>query len=56
MAVNAQGRFNKSSWIECHCNHYLTMKAVNPNSLLLGDSIIVELAGYQIVWKNILYH
>ena len=52
MASNTQGNFNKSSWIECYCNHCLTMKVTNPNMLLLGDSIIAGLAQYQIVWKK----
>ena len=29
-----------------------TMKVTNPNTLLLGDSIIDGLARYQIVWKK----
>ena len=52
MALIARGRFNKSSWIECHRNHCLTMKVTNPNALLLGDSIIAGLARYQNVWKK----
>ena len=52
MALNARGRFNESSWIECHRNHCLTMKVTNPNTLLLGDSIIAGLARYQNVWKK----
>ena len=52
MTLNARGRFNKSSWIECHRNHCLTMKVTNPNTLLLGDSIMAGLARYQIVWKK----
>ena len=52
MALIARGRFNKSSWIECHRNHCLTIKVINPNALLLGDSIIAGLARYQIVWKK----
>ena len=30
------------------------IKVTNPNTLLLGDSIIAELARYQIVWKKYL--
>ena len=52
MALNARGRFNKSSWIGCHRNHCFTMKVTNPNTLLLGDSIMAELTRYQIVWKK----
>ena len=52
MALNARGRFNKSTWIERHFNHCLTMNATNPNTLLLGDSIIAGIAQYQIVWKK----
>ena len=52
MALNARERFNKSSWIECHRNHCLTMKFTNPNALLIGDSIIAGLAQYQNVWKK----
>ena len=51
MALNAQGRFNKSSWIECHHKHFFTM---TPNTLLLGDSIKDGLAQYQILWKKYL--
>ena len=46
MALIARGRFNKFSWIECHRNHGLTIKVTNPNTLLLGDSIIAGLAQY----------
>ena len=49
MALNA---LNKSSWIKCHWNHCLTVKVTNPNTLLLGDSIIAGLARYQIIWKK----
>ena len=52
MALNARGRLNKSSWIECHCMHCFTMKVINPNTLLLGYSIIDGLARYQVVWKK----
>ena len=52
MALIAQRCFNKSSWIECHRNHCLSIKVTNPNTLLLGDSIIAGLARYQIVWKK----
>ena len=52
MALIARGRFNKSSWIECHRNHCLTMKVTNPNAFLLGDSIIAGLARYQNIWKK----
>ena len=52
MALNARRRFNKSSWIELHRNHCLTMKVTNPNTLLIGDSIIAGLARYQNVWKK----
>ena len=52
MALNARGRFSKSSWIECHRNHFLTMKVANPNTLLLIEFIIAGLARYQIVWKK----
>ena len=52
MALNTQGRFNKSSWIECHRNPCLKMKVTNPNTLLLGDSIIAGLPRYQNVWKK----
>ena len=52
MALNARGRFNKSSWIQCHRNHSLTMKVTNANALLLGNSIITGLARYQIVRKK----
>ena len=49
MALNARDRFNKSSWIECHGNHCLTIKVTNPNTIPLGDSIIAGLAQYQTV-------
>ena len=52
MALNARGRFDKSSWIECHRKHCFTMKVTNPNKPLLGDSIIDGLAHYHIVWKK----
>ena len=52
MALNARGRFNKSRWIECHRNRYLTIKVTNPNTLLLGDSIIAGVVRCQIVWKK----
>ena len=52
MALNAWGCFSKSSWIECHRNYCLKMKVTNPNTLLLGDSIIAGLARYQNVWKK----
>ena len=52
MVLIAQGRFNKSRWIECHCNHCFTIKVTNPNMLLLGDSIIAGLARYQIARKK----
>ena len=52
MALNARGRFNKSRWIECHRNRYLTIKVTNPNTLLLGDSIIVGVVRCQTVWKK----
>ena len=52
MTLNAQGRFNKSSQIECHRNNYLTIKVKNSKKLLLGDSIIAGLAHYQTVWKK----
>ena len=51
-ALIARVRFNKSSWIKRHCNHCLTMKVTSPNTLLLGDSIIAELARYHIAWKK----
>ena len=52
MALIAQGCFNKSSWIKCHCNHCLTIKVVSSNMLLLGEFIIAGLAQYQVVRKN----
>ena len=52
MALIARGCYNKSSWIECHRNHCLTIKVTNPNTLLSGDSIIAGLARYQTVWKR----
>ena len=52
MALNARGRFNKSSWIECHPKHCFAMEVTNPNTLLLGDSIKDGLARYQIIWKK----
>ena len=52
MALNARGRFIKSSWIKCHRKHCFTMKVTNPNTPLLGDSIIDGLRRYQIVWKE----
>ena len=52
IAFIARGRFNKSSWIECHRNHCLTIKVRNSNTLLLGDSIIAGLAQNQIKWKK----
>ena len=54
MVFIAWGCFNKYSWIESQRNRYLTIKVTNPNTLLLGDSIIAELARYQIVWKKYL--
>ena len=52
MDLIARQRFNKSSWIECHRNHCLTIKVTIPKTLLLGDSIIAELVRNQIVWKR----
>ena len=52
MVLNAPGRFNKSSRIEWHRNHYLTIKVKNSKKLLLEDSIRAGLAHYQIVWKK----
>ena len=52
MTLNAQLRFGKSSWIECHRNHCLTIKATNPNTLLLRDSIIAGLVRYQTVLEK----
>ena len=52
MALIARGLFNKSGWIECHRNHCLTIEVTNPNTLLLGCSIIAGLARYQIEWKK----
>ena len=52
MALNARGRFNKSSWIECHHNPCLTIKVTNPKTFLLGDSKKVGLARYQTVWEK----
>ena len=52
MALIGRGHSKKSSWIECHRIHCLTIKITNPNTLLLGDSIIAGLARYQIVWKK----
>ena len=52
IVLNARGRFNKSNWIEFHCSHCLTIKVTNPNTFLLGDSIIAGLAWYQIIWKK----
>ena len=40
------------SWIECYCNYCLTIKVINPNTFLLGDSIIAGLNQYQFVWKK----
>ena len=52
MALNARGRFNKSSWIECQRNHCVTIKVINPNTLPLGDSITAGIATYQTVWEK----
>ena len=52
IALNARGHFNKSSCIEGHHNHCLTIKVTNPNKLLLGDSIVAGLGRYQAVWKK----
>ena len=52
MALNARRRFNKSSWIEYHGNHCLPIKVTNPNTFLLGDSIMTGLARYQAVWEK----
>ena len=51
---NILTKLDKLSWIECHRNDCLTMKDTDPNTILLGDSIIAGLARYQIAWKNIL--
>ena len=42
---------SKNRWIERHCNHCYTIKFTNPNTLLLADSNIAELAWYPILWK-----
>ena len=52
MVLNARGRFNKSNWIECYRKHCFIMKVTNPNTPLLGDSIIDGLVRCQIVWKK----
>ena len=52
MTLNAQLRFGKSSRIEFHRNHCLTIKVTNPNTLLLRDSIIAGLARYQTVLEK----
>ena len=45
---------SKNRWIERHCNHCYTIKFTNPNTLLLADSNIAELAWYPILWKTYL--
>ena len=52
MTLNAQLRFGKSSRIEFHRNHCLTIKVTNPNTLLLRDSTIAGLARYQTVLEK----
>ena len=42
---------SKNRWIERHCNHCYTIKFTNPNTLLLADTNIAELAWYPILWK-----
>ena len=45
-------RFNKSNWIEYHCNHCFIIKNAKPNTLLLGDSIVAGLSRYLDIWNE----
>ena len=50
MALIPTKRFYKSNWVEYDRNHCFLIKDSKPNTLLLGDFIVVGLSRYPNVW------
>ena len=45
----AKARRNKVGWFENYQKHICLIKPLQPTTLLVGDSIVVELTWYQII-------
>ena len=52
MALSATVHFKKTNWLECYRYHYLLLKNLFTNTLLLGASIIAGLSRYLKVWQR----
>ena len=48
----AKARRNKVGWFENYQKHICLTKPMQPTTLLVGDSIVVERTWYQIIWKK----